>query len=348
VYLKLNFLKAFGELLMTTMEDEGIAEDVLLENLSSLAHFIKESEIKEALNLKKTGPKEEEKLNPFENLELANLLFEIGSTDEAKTEYYKTARAFLSRELKDKAQELFVKIKELYPDEKELEALKVEIDEYGIKKESKDPAARRERLAAITARFENENEARVRYSVAVILKEYGRYDQATEELEVLFQLPKSPEKIKAYVLLSQMYLDSKDSTAAIGVLKDAIARGEFEGDELVPIEYKLGTLYEKAKQYDEALRIFQIALDKDNEYLDIIDRVKNVKELIKKQEEEAERAVEEAEREAEAIADAEEAGIEKIVKVEEPEQAEPKKKKVVEKVAVQEEKPTMQERILYI
>ncbi len=350
VYLKLNFMKSFTELLVATMESEDISEDVFIENLSSLAHFIKNSEIKEVLSLKKSGLKEEEKLNPFENLELANLLFEIGSTDEAKTEYYKTARAFLSRDLKDKAQELFVKIKELYPDDGELNELKDEIDAFGQKEETLDLGDRKAKLTEIAARLGNENEARVRYSIAVILKEYGRYDQAEEQLEILFQLPKAPEKIKAHVLLSQIYLDSKDSAAAVKALKKVIDAGEFEGSELVPIQYKLGALYEQTKQYTESLDIFERALEEDADYLDVMDRVKNAQELLRKQEEEAEKEAErEAEKEevvAEAAPVTEETAEPEKIK-EEAKKKEQKEEKA-EEVIVEEEKPTLQERILYI
>lgn len=355
VYLKLNFMRSFADLLIATMESEDISEDIFMENLSSLAHFIQDSEIKEVLNLKKTGPKEEEKLNPFENLELANLLFEIGSTDEAKTEYYKTARAFLNRDLKDKAQELFVKIKELYPDDGELAPLKDEIDNYGQEEEAVDLVDRKSQLAKIAARLGNENEARVRYSIAVIFKEYGRYDRAEEQLEMLFQLPKAPEKIKAHVLLSQIYHDSKDSAAAVKALEEVIREAEFDATELVPIEYKLGALYESNKQYEKALEVFEHAFGVDAEYLDIVDRVKNTKELIKSQQEEAEKraaqeAAEAAEREKAAEAAA---AVEKTPVAEETGKESKKRVEVEEKAdeATEEEKEeelTPQERILYI
>ncbi len=368
VYLKLNFMKSFAELLIHTMESGDISEEVLVENLSSLAHFIKDNEVKDILSLKKGGKKEEEKLNPFENLELANLLFEIGSTDEAKTEYYKTARAFLNRDLKDKAQELFVKIKELYPDDEELTPLKDEIDNFGQEEEGLNFEERKAKLSELAAMLGNENEARIRYSIAVIFKEYARYGQAEEQLELLFLLPKTPEQIKAHVLLSQIYSDSKDDKAAEEVLEHVIEGGEFEGPELVPIQYKLGALYEGTRQYERALAIFEHAYEGDPEYLDIVDRVKNVKELIKKQEEEAaKKAEEEAAREAEeekgrkaeeekaiaeakkkaeqeAAKEAEEAAAKKAKQEKEREAAEEK----AEEVRIEEEKMTLRERILYI
>ena len=107
IFLKLKFMKSFVQFLLKTVNEKEISDDILNENLAALSPFIKDEEIKTTLMIKKqSGKKEDEKLNPFENLELANLLFEIGSTDEAKAEYYKTARAFLNRDLKDKAQEL--------------------------------------------------------------------------------------------------------------------------------------------------------------------------------------------------------------------------------------------------
>lgn len=354
VYLKLDFMKSFAELLIATIESEDISEDVFVENLSSLAHFIKDSEIKEILSLKKAAPKEEEKLNPFENLELANLLFEIGSTDEAKTEYYKTARAFLNRELKDKAQELFVKIKELYPEDGELPALKDEIDNYGHQEEVVDLVDRKTQLTRVAARLGNENEPRIRYSIAVTLKEYARYEQAEEQLEILFGLPAAPEKIKAYVLLSQIRYDSKDNNGAVQTLENVISSGEFAVDELVPIQYKLGALYERMMRYDKALELFEQAHDADAEYLDIVDRVKNAKELIEQQKEEAaKKAALEAEKEAEK----EEAVAEVTHAVEEMHEPEEKKREVKEKKKKREEKAeevvveerfTLQERILYI
>jgi tetratricopeptide (TPR) repeat protein len=378
VYLKLNFMKSFSELLVATMESEEISEDVFSENMSSLAHFIQNAEIKEILSLKKAGVKEEEKLNPFENLELANLLFEIGSTDEAKTEYYKTARAFLNRDLKDKAQELFVRIKELYPDDAELSSLKDEIDRFGQQEETIDLEERKSRLIEVASRLGNENEARVRYSIASILKEFAQYEQAEEQLEILFQLGKTPEKIKAHVLLSQMFLDSQDSTAAEKTLEEVIGSGEFEEGELVPIKYKLGALYERSGKYEKAQDMFEQAYEADSEYLDIVDRVKNVKELIKKREEEAakeaeikaakeeeeRKAAEEAEREAEraAVVEAEReveeekeavkvsAEADEVPKSEEEkrEVKEAKKKKTEEVIVVEEDEFTVQERILYI
>lgn len=327
VYLKLNFKKSFVEFLLKTVDNPEASREELEDRLTSLALLVKDENIKSILSFRKTRKgKEEEKLNPFENLELANLLFEIGSSDEAKIEYYKTARAFLSKDLKDKAQELFVKIKEIYPDDNEIEALKRDIEDYGKERESMDIKKRCKRLEDILPSLENENEARVRYSTAVIFKEYSRFEEAIKELNRVFSLTKTPEKIKAYVLLSQIYLDANDNTKAVATLKNVIEGDEFTGGELVSLDYKLGTIYERMKKFHEALYIYEKAIENDPDYLDLVEKIRKVKGIIEKQE--VEIPYKKAEEIDEEIRIVEQ--IEKVVKV------------------VVEEELKLRDRILYI
>lgn len=282
IYLKLKFMKSFAEVLLETMDNREILEEVLKDNIRLLVPFIKDKDIKSILSFR-AKVAEDEKLNPFENLELANLLFEIGSTDEAKTEFYKSVRAFLNRDLKDKAQALYVKIKEMYPEDNGLELLKKEIDGYGTEKKPTDLNERRKRLKEVLSSLRNENEARVRYSIAVVYKEYARFEEAKEELYKALSQPKSPEKTKAYVLLSQIYIDAKNNRKAIEILENVIEKDEFSGSELVPLEYKLGTIYERIGKLPEALHIYEIAMDKDSDYLDLVEKIRQVRELIEKQ-----------------------------------------------------------------
>ncbi len=330
IYIKLNFTRSFADLLLQVHEKNKIPDEEIQDLLSKIVSLIKEENIKSLLTFKKKSKaKEEEKLNPFENLELANLLFEIGSTDEAKSEYYKTARAFLSKELKDKALELLVKIKELYPDDEELENLKNEIDSFGTKEEIVDIGERLNKLKKLVPSLENENEARVRYSTAILFKEYSRFEEAEQELDEIFTMPKSPEKIKAYVLLSQIYLDSKDEIRAVKVLNDVMEREEFIENEIVPLQYKLGSIYERMQNYEKAKEIFENALSKDPEYLDLVEKVKQIKELMEKQVQKPEDVVPEEHKKKTPVQPA----IDEKLLAEEEEEP---------------EKQTLKERILYI
>jgi tetratricopeptide (TPR) repeat protein len=339
IYLKLKFMKSFVQLLLKSVSDMELSDDVLNENLAALAPFIKDEKVKSTIIVKKqAGKKEDEKLNPFENLELANLLFEIGSTDEAKIEYYKTARAFLNRDLKEKAQELYVKIKEIYPEDSDLENLKKEVDSYGEEKQQIDISERLAQLEDMIPSLENENESRMRYSFAVVFKEFARYENAREELVTIFNLEKSPEKIKAFVLLSQIFIDLKENEKAIEVLESAIESEEFSESESVPLQYKIGTIYERMGKLQDALAIFESAETKDPEYLDVIEKVKRVKEKIEK------KGTEEEEVAPEEIVEGLEVKTEELfTEVEEKPKEEKKKvKKVVKKEF------TLKERILYI
>ena len=282
-YLKIEFMRSFTKLLIETMKKTEISEDMLKENISSIIPLIKDENIKPLLSFgKERKLKEEEKLNPFENYELANLLFEIGSTDEAKAEYYKTAQAFLKKDLTEKAQELYAKIKEFYPDDSGLSSLKNDIDNYGIGKEEMSIENRKTMLEDLLPTFEDKNEVRVRYSSAVVLKEYFRFKEAEEEIEKICNLPKSPEKIKSYILLSQIYIDSKKNEKAIEVLNNVIESNEFTPEELVPLNYKLGTLFERIGKLSEALLVYENAMESNPDYLDLIEKVRGVKERIEK------------------------------------------------------------------
>lgn len=282
-YLKIEFMRSFTKLLIETMKKTEISEDMLRENISSIIPLIKDENIKPLLSFgKERKLKEEEKLNPFENYELANLLFEIGSTDEAKAEYYKTAQAFLKKDLTEKAQELYAKIKEFYPDDSGLSSLKNDIDNYGIGKEEMSIENRKTMLEDLLPTFEDKNEVRVRYSSAVVLKEYFRFKEAEEEIEKICNLPKSPEKIKSYILLSQIYIDSKKNEKAIEVLNNVIESNEFTPEELVPLNYKLGTLFERIGKLSEALLVYENAMESNPDYLDLIEKVRGVKERIEK------------------------------------------------------------------
>jgi len=282
-YLKIEFMRSFTKLLIETMKKTEISEDMLRENISSIIPLIKDENIKPLLSFgKERKLKEEEKLNPFENYELANLLFEIGSTDEAKAEYYKTAQAFLKKDLTEKAQELYAKIKEFYPDDSGLSSLKNDIDNYGIGKEEMSIENRKTMLEDLLPTFEDKNEVRVRYSSAVVLKEYFRFKEAEEEIEKICNLPKSPEKIKSYILLSQIYIDSKKNEKAIEVLNNVIESNEFTPEELVPLNYKLGTLFERIGKLSEALLVYENAMESNPDYLNLIEKVRGVKERIEK------------------------------------------------------------------
>ena len=249
-YLQLNFIKSFVKLIIETIDSQKVSEDVFKDNVSVLIPLIKDESIKQLLGFGvRVKEKEDDKLNPFENLELANLLFEIGSTEEAKAEYYKTASAFLRRNLKDKAQELYVRMKEIYPNDSGLEPLENQIEGHVEEEATMEFRERRRELEEELSFLVDANEARVIYSFAVIFKEFARFLEAKEELEKIFVLPKSIEKIKAYVLLSQIFIDANENGKAIETLENVIEGSEFSGSEIVPLKYKLGTIYERINQF---------------------------------------------------------------------------------------------------
>lgn len=332
VYLRINFLKSFVQLLLETVENEEITEDTLKDSLSSIISYVSNDDIKSLLSFKsKLQQMEEEKLNPFENLELANLLFEIGSTEEAKAEYYKTARAFLTKGMKDKALELYVKMKDLYSDDEGLANLKKDIDNFSEQKQEKSIKEKIGQLASKLSSLKNENEARMRYSFAVIFKEYGRHEEAIRELDKIFELPKGEEHIKAHVLLSQIYIDAGDNKKAIGILTDIIEKGEFSEDELVPLKYKLARIYEMMGELSQALKIYEDAMSINPDYLDLVEKVKKVKESIE-----------------EATVKTEEKPMEKeTVTAEVKENKEEEEIEEVEKVEILEE-TELKDKILYI
>lgn len=333
IYLKLNFMKSFVELLLETMDKPDVREEEFKENVTLIIPFIEDENIKFLLSSKKNvKTREEGKLNPFENLELANLLFEIGSAEEAKTEYYKTAREFLNKDLKEKAQELYVKIKELYPDDSELEPLKKEIDSYTKENNIVELKDREAKLKEVLPTLKDENEARVRYAFAVTFKGYARFAEAKKELNKVFNLPKTAEKIKAYVLLSQIYIDVQDNAKAIETLENVIVEGEFAGVDLVPLEYKLATIYERNGKLPEALQIYEKALDEDPDYLDLVEKIRKVRKLIEK----SKVAVKGEAKEA-------------MVVSEEVKEAEQKEKALEEEIGKEvDEKKALRNRILYI
>jgi tetratricopeptide (TPR) repeat protein len=343
IFLKLDFLKSFAELLLKIMKEEKLTEDMFKGNISSMASFVKNENLKKILKSKAGGTtKEEDKLNPFENYELANLLFEIGSTEEAKVEYYKTARAFLNRDLKNKSQELYVKIKELYPEDEGLASLKKDIDNYGKEEESMSLKERREKIEEILPSLENESEARVKYSAAIIYKEYARFDDAKNELESILSLPKCEEKVKTYVLLSQIFMDDKDSDKAIEILEEVMGGDEFSGSELVPLKYKLGTIYERTGRLEEALEVYAKANEENPDYLDLVEKVKIVEKKI-----EEKKAREIADKEREGIAEPE--VKEEIVEEKETEEIEKEGDEEVKKEKKKVKKKAMvRERIFYI
>lgn len=361
IFLKIDFLKSFAELLLEIMKEEKLTEDMFKDNISVMTSLVKNEDLKQILIYETGGKtKEEDKLNPFENYELANLLFEIGSTEEAKVEYFKTARAFLNRDLKDKSQELFVKIKELYPEDEGLEELKNDIDNYGKEEESLSLEERQESMEKILPSLENQNEARIKYSYAIIYKEYARFDEAKKELETILNLPKCEEKVKAYVLLSQIFMDDNNADKAIEILEEVVSGDEFNDSELVPLKYKLGTIYEKTGKLEEALEVYAKANKENPDYLDLIEKVKIVEKKIeeeKARKEEEERAKKEKEaKEREKIAEAEEREktaeeeVEEEI-VEEKEGEEKEQEEEVEEVKEKKKvrkKAKVRERIFYI
>jgi tetratricopeptide (TPR) repeat protein len=301
-YLQLNFMKSFVKLVIDTMDSQKVSEDVFKDNISVLIPFIKDESIKQLLSFGvREEEKEDEKLNPFENLELANLLFEIGSTEEAKTEYYKTASAFLRRDLEDKAQELYVRMKEIYPNDSGLEPLKNKIEGHVGEEAEMEFRERRRELEEELSFLVDANEARVVYSFAVIFKEFARFWEAKEELEKIFTLPKSIEKIKAYVLMSQIFIDANENGKAIETLENVIKGSEFSGSEIVPLKYKLGTIYERINELPRALEIYEKAVKEDPDYLDLIEKVREVQIRIEDQKDEILRASVEEKIEVESL-----------------------------------------------
>ncbi|TET17271.1 MAG: hypothetical protein E3J78_07815 [Candidatus Cloacimonadota bacterium] len=210
-----------------------------------------------------------------------------------------------------------------------------------------DLEGRKKDLEKKLPNLNNKHESRIRYTVAVMLKEFAKYEKANRELEKLFQLPKSREKIKAYVLQSQICFDQNNEEAAFAVLHDAIESGEFDGKEIAPIQYKLASLHEKSNNLQEALKIYEQALKQDAEYLDIVERIKGVKDLIEKAEAESKTKKEVLEKPIPAVETPEKEV--KPAKVEEKreEKAEERKLKPEKKTAGIEKKVTLQERILY-
>ena len=114
-------------------------------------------------------------------------------------------------------------------------------------------------------------------------------------------------------------------------LENVIESDEFSGSEVVPLEYKLGTIYERMQKLHEALKIYEKAQGKDREYLDLEEKVKNVREKIEKQE-------------AELLIST----VEETTKMEEEGEEEPMEKEVKRDIQKVKEEVTLRKRILYI
>ncbi len=209
-------------------------------------------------------------------LEMANLLYEIGSPEEAKQNYIRSFDAFIQERNEDGANKTLKILKDRYPDEKEVQKMKITIS----------PEVDKEKLTyfvkALDEKDKIDNSGELYYIAGILFRDNGLRDDAIEQLEQGISID-SPFRVKSAMALAQLYEDMDDIISSKQILEKALNFPVTEKEKL-PLYYKMANILEKEGDIEGAKKYYQIIYKMNPAYLDIREKieVKKPEEVVKK------------------------------------------------------------------
>ncbi len=232
-------------------------------------------------------------------LEMADLLWDIGSADDAKQNYTRAITAFAAKGEIEKAESILKNIKSKYPDDPEIQNFKLEREDNKILEE----------LRKIQISISKDTESELRYHLGKELLKEGIKELGIEEINKVREIGGSYYK-EGTKLLIDIAIYQGDYENAINMIDEVLS-----GDERLEYLYNIGLKYQEEGKIDKALQIFNKIFSISPDYKDVRDRVSPPKP--KKEEEVKPARVEPAPVNVEKVEHIEKKKLEKPAKIEE-------------------------------
>lgn len=116
------------------------------------------------------------------------------------------------------------------------------------------------------------------YAAALLLKQEGDVDRSISYLQKV--TPDSQDFFSASVLLGELLLERGMTSAAKDCLRKVIAKTPVS-DKNIEVYYRLATLYESEKSFEEAEKLYEAILQKDYNYKDVKQRSTLLEKALK-------------------------------------------------------------------
>jgi len=211
----------------------------------------------------KTG--KEDEFDGESLLEMANLLHEIGSPEEAKQNYIRSLDAFIQERNEDRANKILKILKDRYPDEKEVQKMKIIIS----------PEVDKEKLTyfvkALDEEDEVDNSGELYYVAGILFRDNGLRDDAIEQLEQGISIDSS-FRGKSAMAITQLYEDMEDTISSKQILEKAL-NFPITKKEKLPLYYKMANILEKEGDTEGAEKYYQIIYKMNPAYLDVREKI---------------------------------------------------------------------------
>lgn len=264
---------------------EGYSELGLYEELSNFLreYFEKGGEVDNLLDISDILPEEISKVLVSEDvevdedfdadsfLEMGELLWEIGSPEEAKDNYKKAFEYYSAMGKDDSAGEVLSTLKERYPNDEDIEELE-------IKDRKEEVISRLDELQE----KKNKDEKKIRYNLGKKFHEEDLYEEAENNYRKILDLDSSH---RARRLLVSLLKETGDFEDALSTAQN------LSGSEKLEALYEIGQDLESSGEEDFAEEVFEEIYSLDPDYKDVSKRVKveeEPRELMEEIEEEIE------------------------------------------------------------
>ena len=212
-------------------------------------------QVKDLFKRAETGGEGEEDFDAQSYLEMADLLWDIGSPDDAKQNYVRAIQGLAAKGDVDRANEILATVKERYPDDPEIQNLQIAAAPTGqdILKS----------LQSMHFDIPPEKEGELRLNLGKALLEDGIVEQGISELKKASMVGGffGEEAGKAIV---DFYISRGELESALPLVDEYLA-GEVRLDYL----YRIASGFENAGNNDRAIEIYKTIYNANPEFKDV-------------------------------------------------------------------------------
>lgn len=142
-------------------------------------------------------------------------------------------------------------------------------------------------LAEILTEFKKGVEAKVgkedyesRFNLGIAYLEQGLIEEAIQEFQLASQ--DKERGVDCYSAISACFRRKKEFKKAIEWIEKAFQHSEIKSDQHFSLKYEMASLYEDMKEWKKALRLYNEIKKWDPDYLDVVDKIKEIKEKSRK------------------------------------------------------------------
>jgi len=198
-------------------------------------------------------------------LEMANLLYDIGSQDEAKQNYLRAFDAFIEERNLEQSQKTLNILKNNYKGDKEIQHLTISLS----------PEVDKEKLTYFVKALDEEDEidksGELYYVSGMLFRDNGLMDDAVEQLEKGLSIDSS-FRVRSAIALIKLYEDIRDTIK----IKETVERAlnfPITDNEKLPLYYKMANMSEKRGELETAKEYYRIVYNINPEYLDVKEKM---------------------------------------------------------------------------